>query len=519
MELSAWLWHSIGKMSRKCLRRIVCAVSIAALASLPPLSAPAVAQQGPLLPSLGDAAADELSPAQERRVGERIMRDMRRTGTLLEDRELTRALNAFARPIVQAAPPTAQGFEFFLVRDDSLNAFALPGGFVGVHSGLMLAAETESELASVIAHEIGHVTQRHIARMLAQNRQSSLVSLAAVMAAIVAAGASNSQAAAGLVALGGSVHEQQMLAFSRDAEREADRVGLEILRSAGFEPTDMITFFSRMQRATRVYESGAPPYLRTHPLTSDRMADIRSRLGELADSGGPAADRIAGLDFELMRAKLRASAGDGRRERVSAVRGFEAERLSASGVTGVAAWYGQSVAELSLEDVSAARASLEKAGAALAEIPGAPADHAFLASQRARIVLADQGPEAALAEVGRGLEAFPDSVAMQVLQADLMLRLDKVDAALAILESRLETTRSDPELWRLLALARSAHGNRGMAHWATAERYALLGGWAAAIDQLRLATDDPSLGHYELAQVDARRREFEEMLRREREEF
>ncbi|MEZ5651201.1 MAG: M48 family metalloprotease [Burkholderiaceae bacterium] len=245
-------------------KRAVLLVAIALTVGGAPAPACLAQAPGPVLPSLGDAAGDTLSPLQERRVGERIMGELRRSGVLLDDPELTHALNRFAHRIADAVPTGGQDFEFFLVRDASLNAFALPGGFVGVHSGLMIGAQTESELASVIAHEIGHVTQRHIARMLAQNRQSSLISLAAVVAAIVAAGASDTQAAAGLVALGGSVHEQQMLAFSREAEREADRVGLELMREAGFEAQDMISFFAHAAcdanlRERRTVGSAYPP--------------------------------------------------------------------------------------------------------------------------------------------------------------------------------------------------------------------------------------------------------------------
>jgi len=254
------------------------------------------------LPRLGDAGGAELPPETERRIGEAIMADLRREEAILDDAELTDYLNNFAAQLTSTRAARGLSFEFFLLRDSSLNAFALPGGYIGVHSGLVVTAQTESELASVLAHEVGHVTQRHVARMLAQNQRSSVLSLAAVVVALIAA-SSNPNAAAGLIALGGSVQESTMLSFSRDAEREADRVGLDILRQAGFQTKDMVAFFARMQQATRVYESDAPAYLRTHPLTGARMSDIQNRVLEQ-----PYRQRADSLDFHLVRAKLSALA-------------------------------------------------------------------------------------------------------------------------------------------------------------------------------------------------------------------
>ncbi|MFP5407077.1 MAG: M48 family metalloprotease, partial [Gammaproteobacteria bacterium] len=152
-------------------RRWTVALLVSALAVAPPAALAQISN----LPRLGDAAADELSPTMERRIGEQVMRDMRRENFAADDVEVTDWLNSFAEKLAATAPANGQNIELFLVRDGTLNAFALPGGFIGVHSGLIVAAQSESELASVIAHEIGHVTQRHIARMLARERQTSVV--------------------------------------------------------------------------------------------------------------------------------------------------------------------------------------------------------------------------------------------------------------------------------------------------------------------------------------------------------
>src|SRR5205823_1294781 len=173
-------------------------------------------------------------------------------------------------------------FEFFVMRDHSINAFALPGGFVGVHTGLLTAADTESELASVLAHEISHVTQRHIARMLGQQQQLQMPMLAAA------------------AAQGAAV--SQTLAYSRDFEREADRVGLQAVGAAGFDPRAMAAFFEKLQRSTRVSDDGSlPGYLRSHPVTTERIADAQNKAAAM-----PYRQHLDSPEFQLVRAKLRA---------------------------------------------------------------------------------------------------------------------------------------------------------------------------------------------------------------------
>ncbi|HEV2611121.1 MAG TPA: M48 family metalloprotease, partial [Noviherbaspirillum sp.] len=235
------------------------------------------------LPSLGDADRQELSPLTERRLGEQIMHQIRRNKDYLDDAPVTEYLNNFGATLL-AARPEARGeaaydFFFFAVRDPMLNAFALPGGFIGVHSALVLAAQNESELASVVAHEIGHVSQRHIARMLGKQRQDALIPLAAAVLAALAA-SSSPDASAALLMGGQGMAIQRQLNFSREAEREADRIGLQMLRDAGYDTSGALAFFTRMQTATRAYNDSAPAYLRSHPLTTERMADIQARTSD-----------------------------------------------------------------------------------------------------------------------------------------------------------------------------------------------------------------------------------------------
>ena len=257
----------------------------------------------------------------ERKLGEQIMRDIRRDRDYLNDAPTLEYLNGFGNSLVEARPEVRgeAGFDFlfFPVRDPSLNAFALPGGFIGVHSGLMLAAQTESELASVLAHEIGHVSQRHIARMLGGQKQDMLIPLAAMVLGALAARSSPDVAMATM--MGGQGYAmQRQLNFSRDAESEADRVGLQILGEGGFDTSGMVAFFGRLQSANRTYSENAPAYLQSHPLTTERIADIQARIRDQRYR-----QRADSLEFHLIRARARVlqdASAQGLREAAAGVR-------------------------------------------------------------------------------------------------------------------------------------------------------------------------------------------------------
>jgi predicted Zn-dependent protease len=450
------------------------------------------------LPRIGDAAGVELSPETERRIGQAIMRGLRRDGVVLEDLELNSYLNGLASALVETPQARAFQFEFFLLEDSSLNAFALPGGFIGAHTGLVRQASTESELASVLAHEIGHVTQRHIARMLAQNERSSIVSIAAVFLALLAASADSSgDAVAGIVALGSSVQAQQMLSFSRDAEREADRVGLEILRDANFNPRDMVSFFGRLQKSNSIYESGAPSYLRTHPLTTERMADIQNRVLE-----NRYRQRVDSIDFRLAKEKIafNATADAALSER----RQMLLERLDQrTFLSEAATFYGIAL-------VAAKQQQWEKASEALAnarksaQVESNQTDHPFFARLAIDIELQRPELDRAIELADQSIERFPRSVAIRFLRVQALVKAKRYKQAIAQIEEDLLAYRSQPKWWQLMGEAYAATDKIGLSHWATGERYALLGGFSAALTQFQLARKDKSIDFYRLSRIDSR---------------
>ncbi len=259
------------------------------------------------LPDLGDAGSAELTLATERRIGESIMRDIRRDPSYVEDPEVAEYLNGLGARLTSVAAGARQEFEFFAIRDPSINAFALPGGFIGVNTGLITVSDSESEIASVLSHEIAHVTQRHIARQIGIQKQMQVPMMIAMAAAILL-GRSRPDLASGAMAAtqGGAISSQ--LAYSRDFEREADRVGFQTLSASGFDVRAMGEFFEKMQRYTRLQDSGVvPSYLRSHPVTSERISDAQARA-----EGMPYKQRADTLEYHLVRAKLRAEAGEAR---------------------------------------------------------------------------------------------------------------------------------------------------------------------------------------------------------------
>ena len=267
------------------LTALACAVALICPAALPPASAQN------RLPTLGDPASEDFNIATERQLGDAIMREIRADPDYIDDPVLLEYLQALFQPLVAQARVRGNigpdvdarlAWEPFLVRDRSVNAFALPGGFIGVHLGLIAMTASRDELASVLAHELSHITQRHIARSIANSKRQSLLSLAAMVVGLLAAsraGSSSIDAANAAVVGSQALAVQGQLNFSRDMEREADRVGFALLSGAGYAPGGMAAMFEKLDQSSRLNDSGGFPYLRSHPLTSERIGEARARLG------------------------------------------------------------------------------------------------------------------------------------------------------------------------------------------------------------------------------------------------
>ena len=463
------------------------------------LAVPGVLAQG--LPDLGDVAQAGFTPLQERRLGESIMREIRADRAFYDDAEATDYINSLGNRLASRSTESRQEFEFFLIRDSQINAFALPGGFIGVNTGLMLAGQSESEVAGVLAHEIAHVTQRHIARMLQQQNQSTLTSLASIAAALLLSRV-NTQAAEAALAFGQAGAIQSQLNFTRDNEREADRVGLQILDQSGFDPRGMSGFFERLQRATRVYESGAPSYLRTHPLTFERIADMQSRTEGMGYRQIPDS-----LEFQLIRAKLRAQLDAPR----DAIAFFEQSLAERKFLSEAASRYGLAASLMRAGDYARARAELES----LRKI--APANP-IVDTLNCEFGYRAFGPKQALPCLREALKTYPSYRALVYENANALLESNQPEEALRFVEARLQVIADDYRLYLLQSRAYAALNKRLSQHRAQAEAYVRMGNVTAAMEQLRLGLKSGDGDFYQLSSAEARLRELRKLddeMRRE----
>lgn len=452
------------------------------------------------LPDLGDVASSELSTMAERRIGEQIIHQIRwRDAAYLDDPEIEEYLNAVGRRLVAASNNPAQDFEFFAISDPTLNAFALPGGYIGVHTGLLLATQNESELASVLGHEVAHVAQRHIAQIVGKQSQSAMWMLASLLVAVLAA-RSDSQLSEAAVAAGQAGAIQSQLGYTRSFEREADRVGLETLEKAGFDVRGMPSFFERLQRATRVYENNAPAYLRSHPLTTERIADMENRAASMRYR-----QVVDSADYGYARAKLRANAGSA----PEAVK--DLENLLATRPNDAAASYG-----LARTLLRAGRS--EQALQRIDALRKTAAPSPWLETLAAEIRLERKDVAGAIRDLEAAAKRFPLSRSIAYALADARILGDQAAQAASELRRALDTRSADPRLWQLFSRANAALDKRTAQHRAQAEVYLLRGSLPAAVEQLEIASKAGDGDFYEMSAVDARLRELRARLFEERRE-
>jgi predicted Zn-dependent protease len=428
------------------------------------------------LPDLGDSSQVAFSPAQERKLGETIIRQARAQGAFLDDPEVVDYLNMLGNRLVAASRDARQDFDFFAVPDNAINAFALPGGYIGVNTGLILLAQNESELASVLAHEITHVTQRHIARILQAQQNSLLMSLATMALAILATragGNSSGEAAQAAIATGQALMVQNQLNYTREFEYEADRVGFQRLAAAGFDVRASATFMERLQKSGRFLEGNTPSYLRTHPVTFERIAEAQSRAEatqykQVADS----------LDFHLVRALLRSYQGEAR----EAVRFFELALSERKFNSEVAVRYGL----------------VEKM---------APS-HPMIEAMGAHVLLESGDVEQAIRKIESALTRYPSKMQLVYDYPEALLKAKRPAQAASFIESQLLRFPGDGRLHRTAARAYADLDKRLKQHYHQGEFYAWRGDLKGAIVQCELALKAGDANFYDSSVVETRLREF-----------
>jgi len=447
------------------------------------------------LPDLGESSRAELSPQMERKIGESIMNQIRlREPSYVDDPEINDYLGNIGRRLVEASDNPTGEFHFFAIRENTVNAFAMFGGFIGVNTGTILTAQSESELAGVLAHEIAHVTQNHLARQIAKEKQNTVPSLVAMAVGILAA-RSNTSVAAGAITSAQAGLVQAQLAYTRDFEREADRMGYQSLEKAGFDVRAMSDFFERLQKAGHLYENNAPVYLRSHPLTVERLSDMQNRAQESSYR-----QVVSSLDYHLVRAKLRAQAGQPR----EAVADFERMIQEKKYASLAAAQYGLAFAKLRARDVEGARRASEGLRAQTESSP-------LIAGLLADISIQSNDNPAAQEFYRAALVRFPLAKSLVYGYAETLYAGRAYPQALTFIEGQLQRDNTDYKLHGLQAKTYAAMDKRLQQHRAQAEYYLLQGQLGQAVEQLQFAQQAGDGNFYEQSAVDARLRELRKL--------
>lgn len=452
------------------------------------------------IPDFGDVSQQGLSTQQEREIGENAMRQIRRSGAMMDDPEIVAYLTQMGHRLTDAAEVSDQQFTFFPLLNDSVNAFAMPGGFIGVHTGLIVQAQHESEVASVLAHEIAHVSQKHIARLIDGTKSGLWLSLGSIAVALLASQAGYGDAAVAALAAGTGLAVQKQLDFTYSFEQEADRIGMQTLKKAGYDPNAMVTFFERLQKHNRLYENNAPDFLRTHPVTYKRISDAQARSSEFKFKPIPDS-----LEFLFIREKSRALQMGGR-DGVPYYTNMIAEKRFANET---AQRYGLAYSHFLLRQYDLAWSAMLEAKASLNK-GKAGKTHPMLEFLAGSIKIG-QGKFAEAEQIfEEATLQFPASRALVYGLIDAQIAGNDLAAAQANINDALELYPSDAWLYQRMAKMYAKKGDLMRQYQAQGEYYIRLQEYAPAFEQFDLALKQPGDDFYLLSTIEARIRQLRE---------
>jgi beta-barrel assembly-enhancing protease len=454
------------------------------------------------LPDFGTPADTALSKSRESQIGRGVMLQLRNAGVVMDDPLLTEYVTTLGQQLASRANDGDFQFEFFVAKDDQINAFALPGGFVGINSGLIVASDTESELAGVLAHEISHVTQRHIARAAYDNQRTSIMSIAALLAAVVlgASGNVSGQAMQGMMLGSQALAAQRQINFTRANESEADRVGMELLSSAGFDPYGMAGFFDKLGKRYGGSNQYVPAILQSHPVTAERTAEARSRARTL-----PAVTHADSVNYALTKARIQVLSATAPEAAFDAFRGKKDSANPGDR-------YGLALASMRLNLNDNAEAAFKEL------IAQYPSVIAFRIGQ-AEALQAGGATDAAQRNYKESVRLFPRNIPLTISYAEALIADGKPAEAHELLLDLLNNVPATPPYLRLIARAANAEGDVANAYFYMSYYYASIGNLPLAIGQVRLALETPDVHTVDRARFRARLDQLLEYLPEEQREL
>lgn len=454
----------------------------------------------PDLPDIGDSSGKVISPTQEMAMGENLMRWLRQNHLIIEDPLIQDYIDSIGHRLLPASDHNEQAFTFFVVDDITINAFAAPGGFIGVNTGLILTTRNESELAAVLAHEIAHITQRHIARSLEAASKNQLITTAAILAAILV-GQQNGELSEAALSAGIASGAQLQINFTRANEQEADRIGIKTLGNSGYDPVSMATFFDRMAKATRLQGPQLPEFLSTHPVSVSRIADARNRAAQT--------ERVRieeNLNYHLIHARIRALSGN---DTNSTEQRFRENLKNGQYNHEDAERYGYVLALLQNHNYAEAGKQLKPL---LDKDPGRIAYQIAGAQLEKRLGNTD----GAIKIYEKMLLNFPHNHALSIYYAETLLEVNRPAVARSFLQGYTRTHTPDAYIHRLFARASTEAGHAAEGHQHMAEYYYLTGQTKAAIQQLTMAAGTKELDFYQASRIEARLQELQREAKKEK---
>lgn len=429
------------------------------------------AMQAIELPDIGDTSESYLSLSEDQQLGAAFMRNLRGVLNVASDPEIQSYITSLGERLTTNSN-SQQQFHFFVINDSNINAFAGPGGHIGINTGLIMTSQTESELASVVAHEIAHVTQRHLARAFEAAQENSVPTTAAIIAAIILASQDSAMASAALATVLAS-STQTRINFTRQNEKEADRLGTSLLASSNFDPQGMPAFFERLYRHNKAYDSQSIEFLRTHPLTLSRVSDTRNRAAQY-----PAAAQYDQTNYQLIKTKIKVLSNRDTEKSIMYFKNRLVKEPAKQNITR----YGYA---LSLASAGKFMQAMKQIKILIDQEPErinyqiAAANIAYSAGDLAQ----------AAAICRNNLKIFPHHHALTSLYSTILIKQGKAKQGSALLYEHLRRHPLNPHLYQLLAEAEHQNNNLPASHEALAEYYYLTGLTHSSLEQLDLAID------------------------------